>query len=59
MYQIMVATAGNATSKKYPITAQEIAALCRELDSETGNWYENRPIEKEADRALEYVYKSM
>ena len=59
MYQIMVATAGNATSKKYPITAQEIAALCRELDSETGNWYENRPIEKEADRALEYVYKNM
>ena len=59
MYQIMVATAGNATSKKYPITAQEIATLCRELDSETGNWYENRPIEKEADRALEYVYKNM
>ena len=59
MYQIMVATAGNATSKKYPITAQEIASLCRELDSETGNWYENRPIEREADRALEYVYKNM
>ena len=59
MYQIMVATAGNATSKQYPITAAEIASLCRELDLENGNWYENRPIEKEADRALEYVYKSM
>ena len=55
----MVATAGNATSSQYPITAAEIASLCRELDLENGNWYENRPIEKEADRALEYVYKSM
>ena len=59
MYQIMVATAGNATSKQYPITASEIASLCRELDLENGNWYENRPIEKEADRALEYVYKNI
>jgi hypothetical protein len=59
MYQIMVATAGNATSKQYPITAAEIASLCRELDLENGNWYENRPIEKEADRALEYVYKNI
>jgi len=59
MYQIMVALAGNAIKKKYPITADEIATLCRELDSETGNWYANRPLQKEADRALEYVYKNM
>lgn len=59
MYQIMVALAGNAISKKYPITADEIAVLCRELDAETGNWYANRPLQKEADRALEYVYKNM
>ena len=59
MYQIMVALAGNAIKKKYPITADEIAVLCRELDSETGNWYANRPMQKEADRALEYVYKHM
>jgi len=26
---------------------------------ETGNWYKNRPLDKEADRALEYVYKNM
>jgi hypothetical protein len=59
MYQIMVALAGNAIKKNYPISANEISNLCRELDQETGNWYENRPIDKEADRALEYVYKNI
>jgi hypothetical protein len=58
MYQIMVALASNALKNKYPITAQEIAQLCRELDMETGNWYENRPLEIEADRALEYAYRN-
>jgi len=58
MYQIMVALASNALKNKYPITAQEIAELCRELDIETGNWYENRPLEVEADRALEYAYRN-
>jgi len=59
MYQIMVALAGNAVRNSYPITSDEIAVLCRELDQDTGNWYENRPMQKEADRALEYVYKNM
>jgi len=59
MYQIMVATAGNAIKNKYPITAQEITTLCRELDIDTGNWYKSRPMDKEADRALEYVYKNI
>lgn len=59
MYQIMVALAGNAIKNKYPITANEISVLCRELDMDTGNWYADRPIDKEADRALEYVYKNM
>jgi len=59
MYQIMVAIAGNAIKREYPITAGEISKMCRELDSETGNWYENRPLDKEADRALEYVYKNL
>ena len=59
MYQIMVAIAGNAVKRKYPITATEIAVMCKELDSETGNWYANRPIEREADGAIEYVYKNI
>lgn len=58
MYQIMVAIAANAIKRQYPITAQQIAELCRELDVETGNWYENRPLETEADRALEYAYRN-
>lgn len=59
MYQIMVAIAGNAVKNKYPITSQEITNLCREMDAETGNWYDNRPMGKEADRAIEYVYKNI
>ncbi len=59
MYSIMVATAGNAIRKKYPITAAEITILCRQFDQDTGNWYKNRPMDKEADRALEYVYKNI
>ena len=59
MYQIMVAIAGNAIKNKYPITVSEISKMCRELDGDTGNWYKNRPLDKEADRALEYVYKNI
>jgi hypothetical protein len=58
MYQIMVATAGNAIKKGYPITAKQIAELCKQFDQDTGNWYDNRPMEIEADRALEYVYRN-
>ena len=58
MYQIMVALAGNAIKNNYPITSREIAYLCRELDIDTGNWYAKRPLDKEAERALEYVYKN-
>ena len=59
MYQIMVATAANAIKNDYPITAKEIATLCRELDNETGKWYDKRPLEIEADRAIEYAYKNV
>ena len=59
MYQIMVAVAGTAVKNQYPITANEITNMCREFDMDTGNWYENRPMNKEADRALEYVYRNI
>lgn len=59
LYSIMIATAGNALKKNYDITAKEIATLVRELDNDTGNWYDNRPLELEADRAIEYVYSKM
>lgn len=58
MFQIMVAIAGNAIKSEYPITVKEIADLCREFDKDTGNWYNNRPFELEANSALEYIYRS-
>ena len=54
----MVSIAGNAVSSNYPITAHQIAELCKEIDNETGQWYDSRPLEKEADRAIEFVYKN-
>lgn len=59
MYQIMVAVASNAIRNKYPITSSEVSQLCREFDTDTGNWYQNRPLDKEADRAIEYVYRNL
>ena len=56
MYAIMVSIAGNAIRKRYPITAAEITTLCKEIDYENGNWYRSRPFDKEADRAIEFVY---
>ena len=37
MYAIMVSIAGNAIRNKYPITAQEITTLCKEIDYENAN----------------------
>ena len=58
MYQIMVSLANNAIKAKYPITSKEIAWMCRELDMDNGNWYDKRPLDKEAERALEYVMRN-
>lgn len=58
MYRIMIAVAGNAISKGYPINANQIEDLCRQFDLDTGKWYENRPMNVEANNALEYAYKN-
>lgn len=58
MYRIMIAIAGSAVYKGYPITASEVVNLCREFDAVNGNWYESRPMEVEANNALEYAYKN-
>lgn len=55
LYKIMISIAYNAITKNYPITAHEIDQLCRELDGETGNWYNNRPMTVEAARAIEFA----
>lgn len=56
LYSFMVSIAANAKRKKYPITPTEISNLCRELDRDTGSWYQERPLEEEARRAIEFVY---
>lgn len=58
IYKIMASIAVNAIKREYPITSYEIADLIRQLDRDTSNRYENRPLEIEADRALEYAYKN-
>tara|TARA_R100001463_G_scaffold122514_2_gene179020 strand:- start:17 stop:880 length:864 start_codon:yes stop_codon:yes gene_type:complete len=58
MYQIMVSVAGNAMSKGYPITAKEIEYICRDLDTDTGGWYMKRDIGREAERAIEFVFRN-
>ena len=59
MYKMMVDIAARALEKEYPITSNQIADLCKQFDMEHGGWYENRPIEIEADRALEYAYRNI
>jgi len=58
MYQFMVAVAFNAIKSGYPISGNEIEMMARELDRETGNWYEKRPLLLEANSALNYAYKN-
>lgn len=58
IYKIMVSIACNAVEKQYPITANEIETLCRQIDRDTGNRYEHRPLHVEANNALEYAYKN-
>lgn len=59
MYSIMVGIATKAIHARYPITADQIEQLCRQFDAENGNWYAKRPMKTEADRAIEYCYKTV
>ena len=56
LFKIMTAIACNAVKNKYPITAKEISMLCRQIDAETGGWYDNRPLEREATSAIQFAY---
>jgi hypothetical protein len=58
IYKMMISIAGNAIEKQYPITASQIVDLVRQLDKDTANIYENRPLDTEANNALEYAYKN-
>ena len=58
MYSFMVSVAGNAVSKKYPITSQELVMMCQELDRDTGGWYKSRAFDTEAERAISYIMEN-
>tara|TARA_E500000318_G_scaffold40111_1_gene38518 strand:- start:182 stop:1117 length:936 start_codon:yes stop_codon:yes gene_type:complete len=58
LYQIMVSIASKALRRSYPITPEQIEALCKEIDLETGGWYKNRPLRLEAARAIEFALKN-
>ncbi len=58
MYKIMVSTAGNAVQRGYPISAREVAGICSDLDNDTGGWYGKRDMVKEAERAINFVFKN-
>ena len=58
MYQIMSSIACTAIRRGYPITATEIATMCRELDADTGGWYKDRPLLTEATRAISFALRS-
>ncbi len=47
----MIEVAGKAIDKGYTITQVQIVDLCRQFDKDTGNWYESRPMEVEANNA--------
>ena len=58
IYQIMTSIACNAIKRKYPITSNQIAELIRQLDRDTSRRYQKRPLQTEAERALEYAYRT-
>jgi len=58
IYKIMTSIACNAIKKKYPISEYEITELVLQLDRDTANRYQKRPLKVEAGRALEFAYKN-
>jgi len=59
IYRIMASIASNAIRKQYPITSGEVVEMIKQLDNETSRRYENRPLNVEANRAIEFAYRNM
>jgi hypothetical protein len=59
IYKIMASISVSAIKKEYPISSNEIVDLVRQLDRDTSNRYEDRSLQVEADRALEYAYRNV
>ena len=58
LYSLMLSIASNAIRMGYPISVDEIVQLIREIDIDDGNWYSDRPLDIEAQRALQYAMEN-
>lgn len=58
IYKILSSIAFSAIKKGYPITEYELSDLVKQLDRETSNRYQKRPLLLEAGRAIEYAYRN-
>lgn len=58
VYKMMVGIAISAIKKGYPISAGELVALMLEIDANTSNKYQNRPLDVEANNALTFAYRN-
>ena len=58
-YKLLCSIACNAVKSNYPITAREVASIFREIDNSSGAWYKERPLEVEAERAVDYAMKNL
>ena len=59
VYKIMISIAGNAIKNNYPITVDQLVELIRQLDRDTTRKYENRPLDIEANNAIEFAYRNV
>lgn len=57
IYKIMIAIAGNAVKRGYPLTSIQLVELIKQLDADTSRKYQHRALDVEANNALEYAYK--
>lgn len=56
IYKLMCQIAASAVKKQYPITEYEIVELIRQLDRDTANRYQKRPLNVEATRAITWAF---
>lgn len=58
IYKIMCSTAASAINNKYPMTTAELVELIRQLDNDTSRRYQHRPLDVEANNAIQYAYQN-
>ena len=56
IYKLMCQIAASAVRRKYPIAEYEIVELIRQLDRDTTNRYQHRPLNVEAARAISWAF---